>query len=91
MVSLRDTTTCGILPAVEPVDALTAPDQGERDATPAAEAVYWLRHPEIAAATMGTLEALSILLRKWASEAEWTGEPEQRGEPEDEDTDECPE
>jgi hypothetical protein len=74
---------------VDPVDALTAPDQGERDATPAAEAVYWLRHPEIASATLGTLSALSALLDQWESEPEWEGEPQWTGETEDED--ECPE
>jgi hypothetical protein len=40
------------------MDALTAPDHGETDATPAAEAVYWLRHPEIAATAVNTLTAL---------------------------------
>src|SRR4051812_44310900 len=34
------------LPNAKPLDALTALDQGEADATPAAEAVYWLTHPE---------------------------------------------
>jgi hypothetical protein len=55
---------------VQPVDALTAPDHGEADTTPAAEAVYWLRHPEIAAAAVNTLTAL---LDKWESDPEWTG------------------
>jgi hypothetical protein len=64
------------------LDALMALDQGEADATPAAEAVYWLTHPEIAAATVNTLTAL---LDKWESEPEWTGPPE---EPEE---DECEE
>jgi hypothetical protein len=45
----------------------------------AATAVYWLTHPEIAAATVNTLTAL---LDKWESEPEWTGPPE--GEDEDE-------
>jgi hypothetical protein len=67
---------------MQPVDALTARDQGETDATPAAEAVYWLRHPEIAAATVNTLTAI---LDKWESEPEWTGPPE------DQEHDECPE
>ena len=61
------------LSTVEPVDGLTAREQGEADATPAAEAVYWLTHPEVAAATVNTLSAL---LDKWESEPEWTGPPE---------------
>jgi hypothetical protein len=66
---------------MQPVDALTALDQRETDATSAAEAVYWLCHPEIAAATVNTLTAL---LDKWESEPAWTGPPQ----PEE---DECPE
>jgi hypothetical protein len=62
---------------VQPVEALTAPDHGETDATPAAEAVYWLRHPEIAAATVNTLSAV---LDKWESDPEWTGPPEEPDE-----------
>jgi hypothetical protein len=55
---------------VQPVEALTAPNPGEADTTPAAEAVYWLTHPEIAAATVNTLTAV---LDKWESDPEWTG------------------
>jgi hypothetical protein len=57
---------------VQPVDALTAPDPGEQDTTPAAEAVYWLTHPEITAATVNTLTAV---LDKWESDPEWPGPP----------------
>jgi hypothetical protein len=64
------------------MEALTVPAPGETDATPAAEAVYWLTHPEIAAATVNTLTAI---LDKWESEPEWAGAPE------DEEQDECPE
>jgi hypothetical protein len=54
------------------MDALTAPDHGEQDTTPAAEAVYWLRHPEIATATVN---AMAAVLDKWESDPEWTGPP----------------
>jgi hypothetical protein len=58
---------------MQPVDALTVTDQGEADSTSAAEAVYWLRHPELAAATANTLTAI---LDKWEAEPEWTGPPD---------------
>ena len=69
--------------SVEPVEALTAPDQGEADATPAAEAVYWLRlgrftHPD----TPGRTSSLSDLITQWEMEPEWTA---------DQEPDECPE
>jgi hypothetical protein len=55
---------------VQPVEALTAPNPGESDTTPAAVAAYWLTHPEIAAATVNTLSAV---LDKWELEPEWPG------------------
>ena len=62
---------------VKPVDALTAPDQGEADTTPAAEALYWLTHPE----APPRRSALADLIHQWETEPEWT--PDQEPAPDD--------
>ena len=64
---------------MQPVDALTAPDQGEADATSAAEAVYWLTHPD----TPRRASSISDLITQWETEPEWT--------PDQEPDQECPE
>ena len=66
---------------VKPLDALTAPDQGEADSTPAAEAVYWLTHPY----TPRRTSSVEDLITQWETEPEWTPDASQ------EEPDECPE
>jgi len=57
---------------VKPLDALTAPDQGEADSTPAAEAVYWLTHPD----TLRRTSSVEDLITRWENEPEWTPDQE---------------
>ena len=64
---------------MQPVEALTALDQGEADSTPAAEAVYWLTHPD----KPRRESPLSDLITQWETEPEWT--------PDQEHKEECPE
>lgn len=68
---------------MQPVDALTAPEPGDADATLAAEAVYWLRrgrftHPE----TPRRSSPFADLITQWETEPQWTPDQEQE---------ECPE
>ena len=69
-----------MLPTMRPVDALTVPDQGEADSTPAAEAVYWLTHPDT---PRRTSSPMLELIEQWEAEPEWT--------PDQEHEEECPE
>ena len=59
------------------LDALTAPDQGEVDITPAAEAVYWLAHPE----TPRRTSSFADLITQWENAPEWIPDPSQSQEP----------
>ena len=68
---------------MEPVDALTEPDPGETDATPAAEAARWLRRPS----EPFEPSAMLSLIEQWESEPEWT--PDQAPEPTPDQEDEC--
>lgn len=71
---------------MQPVDALTAPDQGEADTTPAAEALYWLTHPE----TPGRTSTFADLITQWENEPEWTPDPNASQEPAPDALDDAP-
>ena len=70
MATLRVATIRGMLPAVDPTEAIATTEKptGDRDSAPAVAG--WLAHPEPTSHKLTQAE-------KWAAEPQWEGPPEE--------------